>query len=256
MSRVHDTRPRGDPRPWAGEIAAQPDEEQLDDWLGEISDDDWGETTPERRRAAPAGQERAGHEDDVLRDPTAALDVGQVSAAQAHRAIVVWRRRVAALAVLAVLALAVVVGALLLRSGEQRSVAPVGEATDATTTPTDTTQTSTPTTDSTPTTEATPPTSTTPDASAFTLPEGTKLQSSDADPAVVSELEVITDPEVVTALQQALVSAGYDPGEADGTFCPQTEAAVVAFQQDNGLAPDGIVGPETAAALNAAVAGG
>ena len=73
---------------------------------------------------------------------------------------------------------------------------------------------------------------------------------------MVSELEVITDPEVVTALQQALVSAGYDPGEADGTFGPQTEAAVVAFQQDNGLSPDGIVGPETASALNAAVAGG
>ena len=65
-----------------------------------------------------------------------------------------------------------------------------------------------------------------------------------------------TDPELVTALQQALVSAGYDPGEPDGTFGPKTEAAVVAFQQDNGLTSDGIVGPETASALNAAIADG
>ena len=36
----------------------------------------------------------------------------------------------------------------------------------------------------------------------------------------------------------------------------QTEAAVVAFQEANGLSVDGRVGPETAAALNGALAGG
>jgi hypothetical protein len=232
------------------EIAAQPGDEQLDDWLGEISDDDWdeGATEPaEFRRAVPAEQGHAGREEDVWREPAADRTI-----AEDHRAIVVWRRRVAGLAFVGVLALAVVVGVLLLRGGEDPSGAPVGDAVDTTATPTETGEASTPTTPSTTTT----PSSTTPDAAAFSLPEGTKLQSEDADPAVVSDLEVITDPEVITALQQALVSAGYDPGEADGTFGPRTEAAVVAFQQDNGLAPDGIVGPETASALNAAVAGG
>ena len=83
----------------------------------------------------------------------------------------------------------------------------------------------------------------TPGASGFTLPEGTKLRRGEGDPAVVTEL------------QQALSSAGYDPGTADGTFGEKTEAAVVAFQQDNGLSADGVVGPETASALNSALAG-
>jgi g-D-glutamyl-meso-diaminopimelate peptidase len=53
-----------------------------------------------------------------------------------------------------------------------------------------------------------------------------------------------------------LTSAGYDPGPVDGTFGAKTEAAVTAFQQDNGLSADGVVGPETASALNSALAGG
>ena len=61
---------------------------------------------------------------------------------------------------------------------------------------------------------------------------------------------------MVTDLQEALTAAGYNPGAADGTFGEQTEAAVVAFQEANGLAVDGRVGPETAAALNAALADG
>jgi len=60
----------------------------------------------------------------------------------------------------------------------------------------------------------------------------------------------------VRELQQALTAAGYDPGPADGTYGEQTEAAVVAFQQSNGLSVDGRVGPETAAALNSALATG
>jgi hypothetical protein len=237
--------------PLVGPIAAQPDDEQLDDWLGTISDDDWDEGAAERaelRRAIPADQELTGTEDDAWRDRAP-----DRAAADDDRTMVVWRRRVAGLAFVGVLVLAVVVGVLLLHGGEERPVAPVGENSDTTSTPTETGEASTPTT---PSTTTTTPSATTPDANAFSLPEGTKLQSEDADPAEASDLEVITDPEVVTALQQALVSAGYDPGDPDGTFGPRTEAAVVAFQQDNGLSPDGIVGPETASALNAAVAGG
>jgi putative chitinase len=56
----------------------------------------------------------------------------------------------------------------------------------------------------------------------------------------------------VTALQQALQAAGFSPGAIDGSFGPGTEAAVLAFQQSEGLAADGIVGPNTATALGLA----
>ncbi|MFO0594663.1 MAG: peptidoglycan-binding protein [Myxococcaceae bacterium] len=56
----------------------------------------------------------------------------------------------------------------------------------------------------------------------------------------------------VRELQQALADAGFDPGPVDGDFGPMTRAAVIAFQQANGLEVDGIVGPQTWGALNGA----
>lgn len=56
----------------------------------------------------------------------------------------------------------------------------------------------------------------------------------------------------VVALQQALAGKGFSPGDVDGLFGPGTEAAVLAFQQSEGLAADGIVGPATATALGLA----
>jgi len=53
-----------------------------------------------------------------------------------------------------------------------------------------------------------------------------------------------------TYVQQRLIALGYDPGPVDGYFGPQTEAAVKEFQRDNGLYPDGIVGPKTLGALS------
>src|SRR3954447_25261530 len=46
----------------------------------------------------------------------------------------------------------------------------------------------------------------------------------------------------VRQLQQALKEAGHDPGPIDGEFGAATEAAVRAFQQEKGIAVDGVVG--------------
>jgi len=63
-------------------------------------------------------------------------------------------------------------------------------------------------------------------------------------------------PDVVT-LQSTLKQLGFDPNGVDGTFGPGTEAAVKAFQQSKGLTVDGMVGPNTMAALQSsgAIAG-
>jgi hypothetical protein len=55
----------------------------------------------------------------------------------------------------------------------------------------------------------------------------------------------------VREVQFDLINRGYDLGKwgADGDFGKQTEKAVKAFQADNGIAVDGIVGPATYEAL-------
>jgi hypothetical protein len=57
------------------------------------------------------------------------------------------------------------------------------------------------------------------------------------------------DPKVVRDIQQALLSAGLDPGPLDGLYGIKTVAAVAAFQTVKGLVADGEVGPQTAGAL-------
>lgn len=58
----------------------------------------------------------------------------------------------------------------------------------------------------------------------------------------------------VKMLQVELVNRGYDIGKygVDGDYGRGTEAAVKDFQRDNGLNPDGVCGPLTWAALDAA----
>src|SRR5579863_4959508 len=56
----------------------------------------------------------------------------------------------------------------------------------------------------------------------------------------------------VTALQNQLKAQGFSPGVIDGNFGPGTEAALLAFQKSEGIEPDGVVGPQTAAALSGA----
>ncbi|MER7026643.1 MULTISPECIES: peptidoglycan-binding protein [Streptomyces] len=54
--------------------------------------------------------------------------------------------------------------------------------------------------------------------------------------------------EVVEA-QCLLRHRGYEPGAADGVYGPRTKRAARAFQRASGLAPDGVVGPDTWGAL-------
>jgi Putative peptidoglycan binding domain len=62
-----------------------------------------------------------------------------------------------------------------------------------------------------------------------------------------------TGPQVKT-LQRALTSLGY-PVTADGDYGPATQTAVEKFQKAQGLDPDGVVGPQTLAALQQALSG-
>lgn len=55
--------------------------------------------------------------------------------------------------------------------------------------------------------------------------------------------------EDVKKLQDALSQLGYDPGPIDGVYGLRTKSAVMTFQRDKGLVQDGVVGPQTAAAI-------
>lgn len=53
----------------------------------------------------------------------------------------------------------------------------------------------------------------------------------------------------VTTLQQRLNALGFDAGREDGIFGPDTERALRDFQLNAGMASDGVLGPESRAAL-------
>ena len=235
---VNETRPR---RSSGREVGSERPDDPRDDWLGDVSDDDWSagptETVPRPRPSVP--------EDGLAGEP---FSRRPARASGADRTAVARRRLIAGALLVGLVGLAGVVAAVLLR-GDESPTTPVTQAVASPTTETTPSTQTTPSTSTEPTTPTTPtPTTTQPEtgeATGFTLPEGTKLQrDAEGDPALIREL------------QQALTAAGYEPGPADGTYGEQTEAAVVAFQQANGLSVDGRVGPETAAALNSALATG
>lgn len=55
--------------------------------------------------------------------------------------------------------------------------------------------------------------------------------------------------DAIRQLQINLKKKGFDPKSLDGVYGPDTCTAVLEFQRATGLVPDGIVGPQTAAAL-------
>jgi len=59
----------------------------------------------------------------------------------------------------------------------------------------------------------------------------------------------------VSQLQRDLTGLGFDTHGIDGWFGPKTNQAVLNFQKSQGLKVDGLVGPITKAALNAALTG-
>jgi len=61
--------------------------------------------------------------------------------------------------------------------------------------------------------------------------------------------DVSVDLRTTHGIQATLARIGHDPGPLDGIPGPRTTAAVIAFQKEEGLTPDGIVGPLTRAAL-------
>jgi murein L,D-transpeptidase YcbB/YkuD len=223
------------------ELGSERPDDPRDDWLGDVSDDDWDEGASVPAQSTPSAPREVWVHEDVPASSRAART------AEADRSDFTRRRVVAGLALVVVAALAGVLAFFVFGGDDQASATtPVTQPVTSPTTTETTPQTTPSTTPTTPTT--TTPTTTQPEtggATGFTLPEGTKLQR-DAE----------NDAAVVRELQQALTAAGYDPGPADGTYGEQTEAAVVAFQEANGLAVDGRVGPETAAALNSALATG
>lgn len=73
--------------------------------------------------------------------------------------------------------------------------------------------------------------------------------SNDDGEGITRDLEFGSQGLDVVRLQKKLAEKGFDPGDIDGIFGDNTRAAVIAFQRAMTLLDDGIVGPQTRAAL-------
>ena len=206
---------------------------EVDDWHW-----DWVEEPEQaggQSRPAPAspGSSRTG----LI--PRGDSEAGHDAAHARHQALT-RRRRLVALAALALLFVLALVIPLVVFSGGGSSVE---QTTAATTTAQATTPQRTATTATTPTTTTTTtqasPTQTTP--LSVTLPANGELRRGDRGSSV-------------TQLQRGLVALGFAAGTPDGIFGATTEAAVSDFQRSNNLTPDGIAGADTVRLLNTALA--
>ena len=89
---------------------------------------------------------------------------------------------------------------------------------------------------------------------AVVLTNGSKYEGSVEEPKVELGSRILRDGSEgsdVEELQRRLKAAGYDPGEIDGEYGPNTEAAVKALQKDAGITVDGEFGPDSLKALEA-----
>jgi hypothetical protein len=188
-----------------------------ENWLADVGEVDWVED--------PSGQRLPYRPSGEHRHESAAPD-------DEERALIQRRRAIAALVALVVVGLAIAIPVIAFGGGGGGSpVVSDTQTTNATPPPATTTPASTkpPTTHPSTTTQT------------FKLPAGETLKLGSTG-------------STVTELQHALTTLGYDPGKADGSFGPTTQAAVQKFQTDKGLPADGVVGPKTATAINEALA--
>lgn len=153
--------------------------------------------------------------------------------------------RVAAALTITGLVAAAAAGVVLLRT--DRPEAAVASEIPAADSATSTTSTST-TSSTSSTTTTVPPTTVPP----TTVPPTTAPPVTAPPPAEPVGLRSGAEGDEVLALQTTLESLGFWLGGADGRYASLTQQAVMAFQKANGLARDGIAGPETLAALAAA----
>jgi hypothetical protein len=203
-----------------------PRSERVDDW--ELEELDWSGETPASPDSATGGRSsRIGLVTGIA--PGRSGDQSGTSSA-------VRRRRMVALAAVGLLVVLAVVIPLVVFGGGGSSTEPTAAPTTTARSPTRTEPSATTTTSTTPAT-----TQPTPKPLRVALPAGAALRRGSRG----SE---------VRDLQKGLAALGYAAGEPDGVFGQTTEAAVVDFQRSNNLAPDGIVGADTARLLNAALA--
>jgi hypothetical protein len=191
-----------------------------DDWLS--GDVDWDDTAENAAQGRPG---RRGSADDAT----------MISSSRGQSiSDAVRRRRMIALIAIVALIILVVVIALVASGGSSNPPPTTPITTPAVTTPPATTPATT-----------TPAGSTTPKSGSnkVTVPASGSLKQGDSGAAV-------------KALQQALNAVGSASLTVDGNFGPATTQAVIAFQQANGLTADGVVGADTAKALNNALSQG
>lgn len=68
-----------------------------------------------------------------------------------------------------------------------------------------------------------------------------------------AKLEEMSRKELVRRIQEALTTLRYEPGPVDGRYGSRTAAAILSYQRDKGLAPDGRASKDLLHHLNASV---
>jgi len=102
---------------------------------------------------------------------------------------------------------------------------------------------------------ALPPVTTPPAQRTVTVTTPTSTPTAPATEAPSQTLSPTDTGAQVKTLQRALTALGFSPGKADGDYGPSTQTAVEKFQLAHNLAEDGVVGPQTLAALRQALSG-